>query len=215
MTTAQAVLLATPPCLLGTCTIAFRQLAGRFGRRCGYFAGFLFYWVVWCGVVPLTLLGRSGVRAAFAWSQWPLGRPWALGATLLLLPLVLGYTYAFPRAARGAGLAVVIASAALAIVNGGAEELLWRGTFLRIFPGDLVLGYLYPTLAFALWHLAPLRVMPNRAPGGSASFVAVSGIVGAMWGWVARSSASLVSPTVGHILFDFAGLGGRVYVERP
>jgi membrane protease YdiL (CAAX protease family) len=84
---------------------------------------------------------------------------------------------------------------------------------LNIFPENWLLGYVYPTLGFGLWHLAPLSVIPNRAPGGSLSFVAVSVSLGLIWGWVAMRSKSILWTSVAHILFDFSGLGGRLYLH--
>jgi membrane protease YdiL (CAAX protease family) len=36
--------------------------------------------------------------------------------------------------------------------------------------------------------------------------------IGLIWGWVARRSGGIQWPVVSHILFDFARLGGRVYL---
>jgi uncharacterized protein len=112
-----------------------------------------------------------------------------------------------------ADLRIVLVSAALAILNGGLEELLWRGTYLRIFSGRPGLAWIYPSVGGALWHLAPLAVFPNRAPGGAASFVIVSRVVGLICGWVANRHGAIFWTTVAHVLFDFSGLGGRVYFQ--
>ena len=46
--------------------------------------------------------------------------------------------------------------------------------------------------------------------------MAVAAALGLLWGWVAYSGGSLVWIIVSHILFDFSGLGGRIYLEgRP
>ncbi len=47
-----------------------------------------------------------------------------------------------------------------------SKKLLWRGLFVRAFPYSMGLGWFHPAIGFALWHFAPLRVMPNRNPGG-------------------------------------------------
>jgi membrane protease YdiL (CAAX protease family) len=38
------------------------------------------------------------------------------------------------------------------MVDGTLEEVLWRGVYVREFPRQIVLGYLYPSLGFAVWH---------------------------------------------------------------
>jgi membrane protease YdiL (CAAX protease family) len=125
--------------------------------------------------------------------------------------LVLGYFYAFPRALVGATPKTVLLSAVIAAVNAPLEELLWRGTYVAVFRQSRRLSYVYPNIWFGLWHLAPLSVVPNRAPGGSASFVIASCVVGFLWGWVALNSRSIGVTSVAHGLFDFSGLGGRIY----
>ena len=52
----------------------------------------------------------------------------------------------------GVALAVVFG-----IVNGLAEELLWRGVFATTFH-DRLRGCVYPAVGFGAWHLAPLSV---------------------------------------------------------
>src|SRR5919202_3553586 len=60
---AEAVLLVTPPLLLGSTRLAYRRLAARFGLRGGYFGGFLCYWLGWCAALPVALLGPRHLRA--------------------------------------------------------------------------------------------------------------------------------------------------------
>ncbi|NPV81950.1 MAG: CPBP family intramembrane metalloprotease [Firmicutes bacterium] len=72
------------------------------------------------------------------------------------------------------------------------EEVLWRGTYVRIFPNHWFHGYIYPAIGFGVWHFSPQSVFPNTAPGGSVSLVIVAGLVGLMWGWAARRSGSIL-----------------------
>jgi membrane protease YdiL (CAAX protease family) len=206
-----AIVIASPVLICVSTYAWFNMLAHRLGPVRGYFCGFLLYWGIWCIGFPVWALGRARLRGLFAASAAPVGRPAWAGVVSLTVPLVLGYVYAFPRALSSATLPVVIGSAALALVNGSLEEILWRGLFVATFSESLVLGHLYPAIGFALWHLAPLSIFPNAAPGGSMSFVVTAGLVGLMWGWLARSSRSIAWTTVAHVLFDFSGLGARRY----
>lgn len=54
------------------------------------------------------------------------GQPAWLGLLLLVIPLLLGYGYAFPRAVKQANLPVILLSGLIALVNGLMEEMLWR-----------------------------------------------------------------------------------------
>jgi membrane protease YdiL (CAAX protease family) len=127
------------------------------------------------------------------------------------MPLALGYGYAFPRALRQADVVIIILSALIAVVNGALEELLWRGAYLSIFPDSWFFAYVYPAIGFAVWHFAPQSVVPDTASGGAISLVAVSGVVGLMWAWVANQTGSILWVTFSHVLFDFSGLGARFY----
>jgi len=73
-------------------------------------------------------------------------------------------------------------------------------------------GYLYPALGFALWHLAPQAVHPIGMPGGLPAFLAGALLLGLCWGWVTWRSGSIRWPLVSHVLTDFLGLEGLVYL---
>jgi uncharacterized protein len=183
------------------------------GLPLGYFLGFLFTWVVWCLLVPIVLAGTAGVRAMFRApdpSVRPMGR---IDWLILALPLLVAYGYAFPHLWSLATPAVVVRSALIALVNGTLEEILWRGTYVRQFPRQPFWGWIYPSIGFALWHLAPLSVTSGAStPGGTAAFVAVAGLFGLGWGWVAFRTGSIRWPVVSHVLLDFAGLGALIYI---
>jgi membrane protease YdiL (CAAX protease family) len=210
---ARLVLVTTPPVLLGSTLLLYRWLAAHYGIKWGYFGGFLIYWLGWCTAVPLWTLGARRARALFG--DAPSGRrPTHVDLVALALPPLLGYTTAFPRAVRQASPRIVFASAALALVNATAEELLWRGAFVAAFPRHRVASWLYSAAGFAAWHLAPQSLVPNRFPGGATSFVAVSGIFGLLWGAVAARTGSIRWTIVSHALTDFAGLGARIYLAH-
>jgi membrane protease YdiL (CAAX protease family) len=206
------ILLSVPLVLLASTSLAFLGFVSIFGNRGGYFAGFLFYWLGWCLLFPAWLIGWRGVARLFRDGRPRFGRPTWLGLTLLALPLLLGFGFAFPQALPRATLAIIIASAAIALVNATAEEILWRGVYVTVFPQHLVLGYLYPAVGFAIWHVAPQLIFPSKYPGGAILLVVFALVVGLMWGWVARQSGSIRWTTVSHVLFNFSGLGALVYL---
>lgn len=209
----QIVLIATPPALLATTCLAYRCLAKLFGPKGGYLAGFLFYWIIWCLLLSWWILGAGGSARVFRDVSPRFGPTMWLGPLLLVIPLLLGYGYAFPRAIKEAGWKIVLLSALIALVNGTMEELLWRGAYLSVFPHNWLLGYRYPAIGFAVWHFAPQSIFPSSAPGGNLILVVVAGLVGQMWGWVALQTGSILWTAVSHVLFDFSGLGARVYLK--
>ncbi|MGC9469852.1 MAG: CPBP family glutamic-type intramembrane protease [Anaerolineae bacterium] len=207
----QIVLIAAPVVLLGTTYLVFQTAAAAFGPKLGYLTGFIFYWLVWCLVLPWWALGTDGLLSVFRDLSPRFGNPSWLGIVFLIVPLLLGYGYAFPRALGQANLTIILLSFVIALVNGTLEELLWRGTYVTLFPDSWILGYAYPAIGFAVWHFAPQSVFPSSSPGGNVALVAVAGAVGLMWGWVARQSGSILWTTISHVLFNFSGLGARVY----
>jgi len=205
-------LLATPWVLLGTTYLAFQGFVALWGPKWGYLAGFVFYWALWGLLLPLWILGWGGLRDIFREVRPRLGKPVWLGAVLLLLPVAGAAATVFVVKLPLLTLPIVLGSAALALVNGVLEEVLWRGAYIRLFPGKLFLGYIYPTLGFALWHLAPQAVHPINMPGGVTAFLIGATLMGACWGWVAWRTGSIRWSTFSHVLTDFLGLGATIYL---
>ncbi len=92
-----------------------------------YFGGFLFYWLVWCLLIPISLLGPAAVIDLFR-PIAPFGEPWWLGAACLIAPPLIALSTIFPRELRRADRVVIASSIGLAIVNGTLEEVPGRGT---------------------------------------------------------------------------------------
>jgi len=111
-----------------------------------YFAGFTIYWVVWCVLFPVSMLGRDEIHNLF--NSHPVRSRAGILMYLLVLPLLPGYAYMFPQAVRGASAEAVIASAFLAIVNRPLEELLCCPYF------PVVVGAAAPHS----WHSQPASV---------------------------------------------------------
>jgi membrane protease YdiL (CAAX protease family) len=193
--------------------LAFTQLGTRYGPRRGYLLGFLVYWLGWCGLFPLWILGRRG-RAESLRPAGPAGRLPAAGVAALAVPPLFTASVALPRQLPRANAEIVLESLALAAVNATGEELLWRACYQQGFPEGGVAGTLYPVAGFALWHLAPQLVRPSSYPGGAAGFVAFSGGLGLLYGWAARRGGSIRWTTLSHTLLDFSGLGARAFRQE-
>jgi len=182
----------------------FPALAGRYGRHRGYLAGFGVYWAL-CFGIPLALLGPRGTVALVAAGR-PLRAPAPAVALILAGPpagsLLTEFAPALAADRRAARL--IPAAAAIATVNAAAEELLWRGLAVAVFPGDPIRGWLWPAAGFAAWHLAPLSVLGSRR--GPRAFIAASATIGVGLGWVAQRTGSLRLPLMSHIATDAMGL---------
>ncbi|MDR3747462.1 MAG: CPBP family intramembrane metalloprotease [Acidobacteriota bacterium] len=106
---------------------------------------------------------------------------------------------------------IFLLSAVLALVNAGVEELFWRGVYVESFSG-LWMAYLCPAVGFAIWHFAPLSVIPYKK--GALFFVLSSYVLGLCWGLVAFKTKSIGWNTVSHFLVDFSGFGALLYLNR-
>ncbi|WP_457566668.1 CPBP family intramembrane glutamic endopeptidase, partial [Caldithrix abyssi] len=135
------------------------------------------------------------------------------GLFLLALPPILAGVTVFRKNRSRITAKILWISAALALVNGALEELLWRGTYLTVFPDRWFWGLLYPTVGFALWHWAPQRVRPSKMPGGVGAFLMGALFLGLCWGGVAWQTQSILFTIPSHVLTDFLGLGGLIYVD--
>lgn len=89
----------------------------------------------------------------------------------------------------------------IAIVNAFFEELLWRGVYVRLFPGRFAAGWLYPAAVFALWHLAPTSVR-----GSAGVMVAGAAHLGLVYGWVAYRTGTFRYTIPAHALVNGMGL---------
>ncbi len=208
------ILLLLPPVLIATTYAVFQRSARRWGQGRGYLLGFLFYWIVWCLIAPLLLVGPQQLIDLFRDVPNRLGDPAWLGFICLVLPVIGGYVYFFPAARRGATRSIILASLAHALINGVLEEVLWRGVYVSIFPGQWLPGVIYPAIGFGLWHLAPQSIVPHTGGGGKFGFAFSAIFLGLAFGWVAMSTGTILWVSLSHVLMDFAGLGGHAYLKR-
>lgn len=208
------LLLLLPPALIATTYAAFQRAARRWGPGRGYLVGFLFYWIGWCLIGPLLLIGPQKLIGLFQDVPNRLGDPAWLGVICLGLPVIGGYVFFFPAARRNASRSILLASAAHAVINGVLEEVLWRGVYGAIFPGQWLLGVIYPAIGFGLWHLSPQSIVPHTGGGGKYGFAFSAIFLGLAFGWVALSTGTILWVSVAHVLMDFAGMGGRAYLKR-
>ena len=209
----QWALLLAPPLLISSMRGAFRGFGALLGPKVGYFTAFVCYWLAWCLAFPLWIMRGSGLAGLFRRPTHPLGKPAWLGLLLLLFPTLGAAVTIFARRLHLATPLVLLISAVLAIVNAIAEEVLWRGIYSRVFPRQLVRGYLYPAVGFTLWHLVPQSLHKSRMRGGTKAFLAGALVIGLGHGWVAWRTGSIRWTTLTHILTDFLGLGGLIYYD--
>ncbi|TQJ69762.1 membrane protease YdiL (CAAX protease family) [Arthrobacter sp. SLBN-100] len=190
---------AVPAAMLPVFTYSVR----RFGQRRGYQAGFAVYWAL-CWSLATAVAGRR--RLAELWKSAGSPSPGSkvlLWSVLLIPPAGAVATELIPNA-RKAGLPAALAAVGIGVTNALAEEALWRGVPLAVFPGRKVRGWLWPSLCFTVWHLVPLSVRPH--PRGRWPVLLGAGLIGLGYGWSAQGSGSLLAVSIAHAATDSCGV---------
>ncbi len=213
MSLSSRFLIAMPPVLIASMYAAFWCLTSWLGFPSGYLAAFTAYWIGWCVLTPTLILGRRAVLNLFTTPTVPFTR---LGGTMHILlwwPLAFPLAFSFLPRIASTPLPIVIASIVLGVIIGVTEELLWRGLYVNAFPNRLSLNTIYPSIAFGVWHLCPLSVLPSRYPGGALTFIAYSVALGLSYAYYARRAGSIRWCTVSHCIHDALGLGAVAYAN--
>lgn len=204
----RAVALSLPVVMPAAMVAVFSVGRDRLGDRAGYVAGFGAYWAT-CATVSVGLLGRDRVRALFQDRRPRLGRPAIVGGACLVWPAAGAIATRFVPEIGVSTPPMIATIAAVAGANAIFEELLWRGVYISLWPGDPVRGWIWPALGFAAWHFAPQTIHPSAM--GPVVFVAASLALGLSWGWVAFRTGSLRSISLSHVLTDGSGLRSAAF----
>ena len=204
------VLLGLPAFLFLTTTAVFLGAASRLGKEAGYLLGFLFYWLFWCLFFPRFMLGKAGFSQVLT-DRSPLfaRRNWPAAALLAIVTGVTAILYLshFVRAPW----ALILLALPCASANGLCEEILWRGLYVKSFPGNRWLAIVYPSVGFAAWHFVPQMVFP--AATGTLAFVAAAFLLGLAYGFVAYRTGSARWTAISHSLNGTLALGGHVAIS--
>jgi hypothetical protein len=203
--------LILPVLLILSMAWCFSTFRRWFAAPLGYLLGFVVYWLFWCTFVTIVLLGGIGpVLALF--QPFPGFGELAWNTHLLLWwPVFFPLFFMFIPRVPKANASILAVSILLGIVIGLTEEILWRGVYMRLFPGNLWLSLVYPSCMFAIWHLAPQLVVANRMPGGAFSFVGYALLLGISYAVTVNQMKSIAWCTIAHIVHDSLGLGGFAY----
>lgn len=208
----QWLMLVAPIILILSMFAAFKGLVAWLGDPLGYLTAFLVYWIGWCLLLPAVALGGPGqVLTLFDEGQVHITKLGWKSYALLWGPIIFPLVFMFiPRLGR-VNFPILLLSIFLGLVIGVTEEILWRGVYVRLFPENLWLNTVYPSIMFGLWHLAPQSVRTNTLPGGAASFVLYAVLLGLAYAYYARRTGSIRWCTVAHCVHDILGLGAFAY----
>jgi uncharacterized protein len=199
--------------------VIFNGLAAIFDDVVALFLGWTLYLLIWCLLFPLWAVGKHALLAAFHRTTPRVGEPAWVSWLLLAIPVLVGFLLWIPGlwtetpflsspATRG----LLLLAIPVALVNGTWEEVLWRGAYIRAFPGRIGAGFLYPSMGFGLWHLAPLSIHLDQYGPVEVAVILVGGIIfGLCWGWVAWRSGSIRWPVLSHICSNLVLMAAIVW----
>lgn len=200
----RAAATAVPVAIPLAMRAVFRGTTRRLGPRRGYQAGMAVYWAT-CWATAAGIAGPRRLAATFRSAGVPLPEPAALAVSLLAVPPAGALATEFLPHARRVGWAALATSIGVGVTNALAEEALWRGLPVAVFPDRPVRGWLWPATGFTAWHLVPLAAA-GTGPRRSAMVLLGASLIGFGSGWVAfktRSVAAVVGP---HALTDSCGV---------
>jgi len=172
----------------------FQLLARKFGNTEAWYSGLVLYWIIWGGIYPLSMLGRQAILGLI----WP-PRMETTAILLAAIPIVfaaggrLFFGVQYEKPVPWTRLTLL----ATALGNGLFEEILWRGTYLTIFPDSLFFSVIWPSLWFAAWHSAPGSVSSS---GNVRRLVLGAVFFGLLLGFLAWQTDSIFWCILAHTL---------------
>ena len=105
-------------------------------------------------------------------------------------------------------IAVIAIGIPIAIINGTCEEILWRGLYVRNFSNKVILGLIYPSIGFAIWHLSPQLVFPLEGGIiGIIIFIISTFFLGFCYGLVSYKTDSIRWNAISHSLNSILAFG--------
>jgi len=179
----------------------FQGLAVLIGKDLAWYVGLFIYWVIFCIVVPIFLIGKNNILLKFQYRSTTFMN-WLVASIPVIFTLI-GMMFVLEKVERSFVQALIWIG--MGIGNGIFEEILWRGTYSDLFPNNFVFGWLWPSIWFAIWHFAPGSLSQNRPV-----FMLVGGALffGLCWGWVSYKTKSILLTSVSHFLSGFVQLLG-------
>jgi membrane protease YdiL (CAAX protease family) len=176
----------------------FRLLSGLFENAVvGWYLGLVSYWLSWCTIIPLWLVGRQRLEQIL--------RPRKPTAAVVLLVLFPAAMAAPAKLLTGMGYAkaklwIWLLYGSTALGNGFFEELLWRGVYMELFPDRILYRIIWPSIGFALWHYAPGSVSANSNP---LALIIGAGLFGFLLAFLAKKTNGIWWGVIAHVVGGF------------
>ena len=196
MNTKQLYAIVAPLALILVMYLIFRILSTIFETewRIGWYLGLVIYWLIWGIAFPWLIIGKESIIKIV--------QPQALTVQiffLVLFPIVLSALFKLVPNMRyeKPSTLMFILLVSTCFGNGIFEELLWRGVYLELFPNNIVFGFIWPSIFFALWHYIPGSMNPD---GNVAGLMIGSGLMGFYLSFLARHTGTIWWTMIMHII---------------
>ncbi len=161
-----------------------------FDREIAWYVGFWIYWPIYCLIIPFLLLGKDDFKSIFQRKKQTIST-----LSLNIIPFlitIIGMIFILDNKEKS--LMEIFIIIIYSFGNGFFEEILWRGLYAKLFEKKIILGYLWPTIWFSLWHIAPgtlsINFMVTLCIGAL--------IYGVCWGWSAYKTKSIIYSGLSH-----------------
>ncbi len=204
------LLLGLPILLIASTATVFLLTNYFLEKDWSYVIGFAFYWAVWCYLIPSIMLGKQGFIGIFREkSPFFSKKNWYL--IILLMGTIVGsvFMYYIPNF-QTTPLPVILLAVPLSIIAGAGEEILWRGLYIKSFPNQLFLSFLYPTLWFSVQHVSSSLISWTAA---TPFFIALTLPLGLVYGLVSFKTESVRWNAIAHILISFFAFATPVSIS--
>jgi membrane protease YdiL (CAAX protease family) len=195
ITNREKLAILSPIVLIATMYPVFQLLSRAFAEPViGWYVGLVLYWLTWCTVFPLLLVGKKSIITMI--------RPQKLNlkvAALVLFPLIMASLYKLVPGMgyRKASLWLLLLYISTSFGNGFFEEVLWRGVYMELFTQSILFRIIWPSIWFALWHYAPGSVSANANVWG---LMIGSGLFGFYLSFLAKKTGAIWWSIVAHTL---------------
>ena len=201
------ILLFIPVVQIVSTAFVFRFTSLKLGQDWAILAGFIFSQVVWCIVFPLLLIGKSAFINLFKEKESLFKKKNILFTSLLVATIVgAAAIYLVPNI-QNYSLIVFILGVPITVINSVCEEILWRGAFIEVFKNRVIFSVIYPSMFFALYHIAPQLADPEVTIINTWPMVLMVLPLGFIYGIVAFRNKSIKWTAIAHSLSGIIAFG--------
>jgi membrane protease YdiL (CAAX protease family) len=192
----QKFALVAPIVLIIVMHLIFQTLAGAFGEnwRIAWYFGLVIYWLIWGAAFPWLIIGKESIRSIIKPQKLTLNA-FLLVLFLLLMAALYKFIPNMDYEKPSIGIFLLVFSTCFG--NGFFEEVLWRGTYMRLFPNSIMFRIIWPSIWFALWHYVPGSLNPG---GNVVGLIIGSGLMGFYLSFLARKTDTIWWTIIAHTL---------------